>query len=104
MRHVARPRLHLNPTFRHLPRSYACYYLTRNSLTYTAPVMVADPTLGMDITQIGAMTSIFPIAYGEAPAPTPLNPAAHSLPHECPPGLGHRLPTQPRIRLSHRVR
>ena len=26
--------------------------------------MVADPTLGMDITMIGAMTSIFPIAYG----------------------------------------
>lgn len=43
---------------------YSCYYLTRNSLTYTAPVMVADPKLGMDITQIGAMTSIFPIAYG----------------------------------------
>eukprot|EP00195_Chlamydomonas_chlamydogama_P013869 CAMPEP_0202900640 /NCGR_PEP_ID=MMETSP1392-20130828/11956_1 /ASSEMBLY_ACC=CAM_ASM_000868 /TAXON_ID=225041 /ORGANISM="Chlamydomonas chlamydogama, Strain SAG 11-48b" /LENGTH=469 /DNA_ID=CAMNT_0049587075 /DNA_START=389 /DNA_END=1797 /DNA_ORIENTATION=- len=43
---------------------YSSYYLTRNSLTYTAPVMVADPTLGMDITQIGAMTSIFPIAYG----------------------------------------
>jgi sugar phosphate permease len=41
---------------------YSCYYLTRNSLTYTAPVMVADPKLGMDITQIGAMTSIFPIA------------------------------------------
>lgn len=43
---------------------YSCYYLTRNSLTYTAPVMVADPKLAMDITQIGAMTSIFPIAYG----------------------------------------
>ncbi|EFJ46805.1 hypothetical protein VOLCADRAFT_92625 [Volvox carteri f. nagariensis] len=43
---------------------YSSYYLTRNSLTYTAPVMVADPTLHMDITQIGAMTSIFPIAYG----------------------------------------
>jgi len=43
---------------------YSSYYLTRNSLTYTAPVMVADPTLGMDITMIGAMTSIFPIAYG----------------------------------------
>ncbi|KAJ9513154.1 hypothetical protein QJQ45_029358 [Haematococcus lacustris] len=43
---------------------YSSYYLTRNSLTYTAPVMVADPRLGMDITQIGAMTSIFPIAYG----------------------------------------
>lgn len=46
------------------PPRYSCYYLTRNSLTYTAPVMVADPKLGMDITQIGAMTSIFPIAYG----------------------------------------
>lgn len=31
---------------------YACYYLTRNSLTYTAPVMVSDPNLGMDITQV----------------------------------------------------
>lgn len=43
---------------------YSSYYLTRNSLTYTAPAMVADATLGMDITMIGAMTSIFPIAYG----------------------------------------
>lgn len=43
---------------------YACFYLTRNSLTYTAPVMVADPALKMDITQVGTMTSIFPIAYG----------------------------------------
>lgn len=43
---------------------YSAYYLTRNSLTYTAPVMVADKSLGMDITMIGAMTSIFPIAYG----------------------------------------
>ena len=31
---------------------YACYYLTRNSLTYTAPVMVSDPSLKMDITQV----------------------------------------------------
>jgi hypothetical protein len=45
-------------------RSYAAYYLTRNSLTYTAPVMVSDPSLGFSMTQIGAMTSIFPIAYG----------------------------------------
>ena len=43
-------------------RRYACYYLTRNSLTYTAPVMVADAALKMDITQVGVMTSIFPIA------------------------------------------
>ena len=26
--------------------------------------MVADPALKMDITQVGVMTSIFPIAYG----------------------------------------
>jgi hypothetical protein len=44
------------------PGRYACYYLTRNSLTYTAPVMVADAMLKMDITQVGVMTSIFPIA------------------------------------------
>jgi len=43
---------------------YACYYLTRNSLTYTAPVMVASKDLGLDVSSIGAMTSIFPIAYG----------------------------------------
>ncbi|KAK9916786.1 hypothetical protein WJX75_006994 [Coccomyxa subellipsoidea] len=43
---------------------YASYYLTRNSLTYTAPVMVSDATLKMDITQIGSLTSLFPIAYG----------------------------------------
>lgn len=50
--------------FSGLVLGYSFYYLTRNSLTYTAPVMVADPALGMDITQVGAMTSIFPIAYG----------------------------------------
>jgi len=43
---------------------YSCYYLTRNSLTYTAPVMVASKDLGLDVSSIGAMTSIFPIAYG----------------------------------------
>ena len=35
-----------------------------NSLTYTAPVMVASKELGLDVSSIGAMTSIFPIAYG----------------------------------------
>ena len=43
---------------------YSSYYLTRNSLNYAAPVMVADPALSMDITQIGTMTSVFPIFYG----------------------------------------
>lgn len=51
-------------TFIGIVIGYACYYLTRNSLTYTAPVMVADAMLKMDITQVGVMTSIFPIAYG----------------------------------------
>ena len=36
---------------------YACYYLTRNSLTYTAPVMVADASLKMDITQVQHSTA-----------------------------------------------
>ncbi|GIL45286.1 hypothetical protein Vafri_2446 [Volvox africanus] len=50
--------------FSGLVLGYAAYYLTRNSLTYAAPVMVADPALGFSLAQVGAMTSIFPIAYG----------------------------------------
>lgn len=43
---------------------YSAYYLTRNSLTFTAPVMVADPSLNIDITSVGVITSIFPLCYG----------------------------------------
>mmetsp|Transcript_12749 Transcript_12749/g.40299 ORF Transcript_12749/g.40299 Transcript_12749/m.40299 type:complete len:541 (-) Transcript_12749:11-1633(-) len=43
---------------------YSAYYLTRNSLTYASPVMVATPGLGIDITNVGQLTSIFPICYG----------------------------------------
>lgn len=43
---------------------YSCYYLTRNSLTFTAPAMVASPALNLDITSIGVITSIFPLCYG----------------------------------------
>eukprot|EP00775_Hariotina_reticulata_P011432 gene11432-11578_t len=43
---------------------YTTFYLTRGSLTYSAPAMVADPTLGFNLTHIGTMTSIFPMAYG----------------------------------------
>eukprot|EP00854_Cymbomonas_tetramitiformis_P009797 gene9797-11605_t len=43
---------------------YSCYYLTRNSLTFTAPVLVADAALGMDVVSIGVVTSIFPLCYG----------------------------------------
>ncbi|GFH14584.1 MFS domain-containing protein, partial [Haematococcus lacustris] len=39
-------------------------YFTRGSLTYTAPVLVADPALNIRLTDIGAMTSAFPLAYG----------------------------------------
>lgn len=52
-------------TFFGIVLGYSCFYLTRNSLTYTAPAMVADaglPSIGM--TEIGTLTSIFPIAYG----------------------------------------
>ena len=51
-------------TFAGILFGYAAYYLTRNSLTYTAPVMVATPGLDLDVRSIGIMTSIFPIAYG----------------------------------------
>ena len=43
---------------------YSCFYLTRNSLYYTAPAMVAAPELNLDITSIGIITSIFPLFYG----------------------------------------
>ena len=43
---------------------YSCYYLTRNSLNFTAPVMVATPGLGLDISSIGVITSVFPLFYG----------------------------------------
>ncbi|KAF8071289.1 uhpC [Scenedesmus sp. PABB004] len=43
---------------------YTTFYLTRGSLTYSAPAMVADPSLGFTLGHIGAMTSIFPMAYG----------------------------------------
>lgn len=47
-----------------LPRSYTTFYLTRGSLTYSAPLLLADKSLGLTLTDIGAMTSIFPMAYG----------------------------------------
>jgi len=43
---------------------YSAYYLVRNSIYYTAPAMVASPALGLDITAIGVITSVFPLTYG----------------------------------------
>eukprot|EP01025_Chloroclados_australasicus_P053278 TRINITY_DN6259_c0_g1_i1.p1 TRINITY_DN6259_c0_g1~~TRINITY_DN6259_c0_g1_i1.p1 ORF type:complete len:583 (-),score=60.98 TRINITY_DN6259_c0_g1_i1:344-1972(-) len=51
-------------TFLSLWVGYACYYLTRNSLSYVSPVMLADASLGMDITQVGGLATIMPFAYG----------------------------------------
>jgi hypothetical protein len=50
--------------FSGLVLGYSFYYLCRNSLNYVNPVMVADPSLGLDITKVATLTSIFPIAYG----------------------------------------
>ncbi|KAG1671634.1 hypothetical protein FOA52_006865 [Chlamydomonas sp. UWO 241] len=43
---------------------YTGLYFTRGSLTYTAPVMLTDPSLSMTLTDVGVMTSAFPLAYG----------------------------------------
>jgi len=45
---------------------YGCFYLTRNSLPYVAPVMEADPSLGFNLTKVGIVTSAFPIAYSSS--------------------------------------
>eukprot|EP00746_Dinoflagellata_sp_MGD_P067670 gnl/MRDRNA2_/MRDRNA2_27936_c0_seq1.p1 gnl/MRDRNA2_/MRDRNA2_27936_c0~~gnl/MRDRNA2_/MRDRNA2_27936_c0_seq1.p1 ORF type:complete len:925 (+),score=216.79 gnl/MRDRNA2_/MRDRNA2_27936_c0_seq1:105-2879(+) len=42
---------------------YSCYYITRNSLYFTAPVMV-DQGIVKDITSIGVITTVFPLFYG----------------------------------------
>lgn len=44
----------------------ASYYLTRNSLNYVTPVMMQDKALALSYTQIGGLTSILPVAYGNA--------------------------------------
>lgn len=43
---------------------YTAFYITRSSLTYAAPLMVADPTSGVTLSTVGALTSVFPVAYG----------------------------------------
>lgn len=52
------------PTTLRCTSSYTCLYLNRGTLTYSAPVMVQDISLGLSKTDIGAMTSAFPAAYG----------------------------------------
>ncbi len=45
-------------------RRYASFYLTRNSLAFTAPTMLDDASLGLDITSVGGLTSMLPVTYG----------------------------------------
>jgi sugar phosphate permease len=67
--------------FSGLVLGYSFYYLCRNSLNYVLPVMVNDKALGLSITQLAAMTSIFPIAYGVCPLclVSSCYPSLHSL-------------------------
>lgn len=51
-------------TFIGLWIGYGAFYLTRNSLTYVAPVMLNDPALGLNLSQVGGLTSVLPLAYG----------------------------------------
>jgi hypothetical protein len=39
-------------------RSYAAYYITRGSLTYVAPLMMADPQLGLTLPQVWAAPAL----------------------------------------------
>ena len=58
------------------------YYLTRNSLSYVAPTLLNDKAIGLTMTQIGGLTSILPVCYGErhASAPAPLISTAGTAP------------------------
>ena len=44
-------------TFSGIVLGYSCFYLTRNSLTYTAPAMVADTALGLSMTDVRLLTT-----------------------------------------------
>ena len=88
--HASRPSARNHPPRNPHPpthASYATYYLTRNSLTYTAPVMVADPALRMDITQArrqcvgrGARARACAPARPPVAAPELLPPPSHKHP------------------------
>ena len=43
---------------------YGAFYLTRNSLAFTAPFMLEDASLGLTLANVGALTSVLPVCYG----------------------------------------
>ena len=42
---------------------YACFYITRTCFNYVNPIMLKDASLGIDLTAIGFISSLLPIAY-----------------------------------------
>lgn len=42
---------------------YASFYVTRNCLNFVNPLMLKDPSLGLNLTIIGGITSLLPVAY-----------------------------------------
>jgi MFS transporter, OPA family, sugar phosphate sensor protein UhpC len=39
-------------------------YLTRNSFAFAAPVMLKDKSLGLTLSDVGAISTLLPLAYG----------------------------------------
>lgn len=50
-------------TFASLWVGYASFYITRNALNFVNPIMLQDASLGLDLTMVGSLTSLLPIAY-----------------------------------------
>lgn len=78
-------------TFAGIVLGYSCFYLTRNSLTYTAPAMVQDATLGIGMKEAsgvgrleegggGGIFVVEEVSWLPCHPPTP-SPTPH--PHTC---------------------
>jgi sugar phosphate permease len=50
-------------TFAGIVVGYATYYFTRLSFTYVSPLLLQDASLGLDMTSLGAITTVFPVFY-----------------------------------------
>lgn len=50
-------------TFAFMWLAYGSYYLTRNSLAFTAPLMIKDQALGMTMAKVGGLLSMQTVAY-----------------------------------------
>ena len=42
---------------------YACFYVTRTCFNYVNPMMLKDSAIGLDLTAVGTISSLLPIAY-----------------------------------------